>query len=224
MQLLTKYGVLKAFRAEVVSSQAEGNTQSTYWLDSGSQFEDGDDDDANLPLPEVQYIRSDNGLRIELVFSNERAEISVEDAALFSFLEKNVAIIPAHVAEEIRSEILKRSTSVGGVVRRIWTYDLNNEQILNLLTRLVDDVIPTEAMTMEICQDFTMGFGELKAVDCSPSSQEFHRKMLEIGVYPTICHDEDEPDSQMRLMYGDERFESFDADDWEKFKFADPES
>ena len=220
MHLSTKDDVLKAFRAEIV------NTRTTERLDSDSQFDDEDDDDgADLPLPEVQYIRSDNGLRIQLVFSNERAEMSGEDGALFSFLDRHAATIPAHVAKEIRSEILERSWAVGDVVRRVWIYEVDSEQVFDLLTRLIDDVIPTKEMMEEILLDFNYGSGELSSysVDSSPSSQQFHRRMLEIGAYPTICHPGDSPDSQMRLMYGDERFESFDADDWEKFRFAEPE-
>jgi len=78
-------------------------------------------------------------------------------------------------------------------------------------------------MTRAVAEDSIMGFGELGVVDCSPSSQAFHAQMLSIGAYPTICHAEDNPDSQMRSMYGDERFESFTEQDWEKFSFDDPE-
>jgi len=139
---------------------------------------------------------------------------------MLTFLLKHASETPEALIDELRREIFDRSRSTGDICSFVWIYELDLSTLRTLhdvlgtndneeLQRKVESAIPIEEMTRAVAEDSIMGFGELRVVDCPPSSQAFHAQMLSIGAYPTICHAEDNPDSQMRSMSGDERFESF---------------
>lgn len=193
-----------------------------------------DSEAESIPRPEVVFLRTEGGLTISLVLTDERPDPSEWELEIFNFLVEFQEEIPAALAKEITDEIFARCAVVGGIRRFIWIYELDTEKLAELhrlygtsedfeLTSIIERAIPLDELESQIAQEGAFGSGyDLHTVDCSLASQEFHRRMLSIGVYPTVCFDGDDPHPQMRMMYGDECFESLSDDDWERFDFDDP--
>lgn len=194
------------------------------------------DTDELAPTPELMFVRNSEGLTISLVLSDERLDLSEPDENLLSFVAEHSDEMPAALAKEIRDEIIERSEAVGGIVRQLWAYKLDAEKLADLhrlygsidedeLERLIGAALPLAELAESIAQEFIFGSGiDAYNIDCSPSSQEFHRRMLSLGLYPTVyCNKVGDEESLLRMMYGDECFEGLSNAERERFAFENPE-